>query len=425
VILRDPVHGIVALDRPERRVVARLVDTPEVQRLRRIRQLGVTYLAFPGAEHSRFTHAIGTCHVMGRFVDRVAALSDVPADAAVDAETRRDALVAALLHDLGHGPYSHLFEEVVPHARAHEEWTKEIVRDPRTGVGRVLADEDPELAERVVSLLEGRYRPAWVAGAVSGPLDADRFDYLLRDSHMTGAAYGAFDLEWLLHSLHFADAPGVGLVLAVDGRKGLPAVEQYFLARRAMFEQVYFHKTSRAAEAMIGSILARVATLVSETHAPEGLPAALLHACRGETVTVADYLALDDGVMDACLRAWTSAPDAVLADLCRRLVARALFKAIDLGAKDDAQALLAAAREAAAARGLDPKLYVRLDRADAVPYAVSAGLADVWVALAPGEVVPLDRASRVLASLGAPDEGRVRLILPPEVRDDLRGTLPV
>src|SRR5579863_9223146 len=135
MILRDPVHGLVAFESAEEAIVERLVDAPEVQRLRRIRQLGVASLAFPGAEHSRFAHAVGAAFVMKLLVARLRGIHGaLPADQQMTEESATEALAAALLHDVGHGPLSHLFEDVFPGVPPHEKWTEQIVLDSSTGV---------------------------------------------------------------------------------------------------------------------------------------------------------------------------------------------------------------------------------------------------------------------------------------------------
>ncbi|MCZ7687202.1 MAG: HD domain-containing protein [Sandaracinaceae bacterium] len=132
MILRDPVHGLVAFEGRLERLVAALLDTREVQRLRRVRQLGLTSLVFPGAEHSRFAHAVGAAHVMSRLCERVRARhGELPPDQRLDDASADEALAAAFLHDLGHGPFSHLFEEVLPGARSHESWTSQLLRRSR------------------------------------------------------------------------------------------------------------------------------------------------------------------------------------------------------------------------------------------------------------------------------------------------------
>src|SRR5262245_62029392 len=225
MILRDPIHGLVAFEGEEDAIVTRLLATSEVQRLRRIRQLGFTSFAFPGAEHTRFAHAIGAAHVMQLFLARLRQIDhDLPFWQRVTSERARDAIAAALLHDVGHGPLSHLFEEALPGARSHEEWTERVLLDPSCEVHKVLCADDPYLPQRVAELVKGRHPLPYLARTVSGTFDVDRCDYLLRDAHATGVRYGEYDLPWLLRSLRFSDdgaAPG----LAIDGPKGLAAIE--------------------------------------------------------------------------------------------------------------------------------------------------------------------------------------------------------
>ncbi len=177
MILRDPVHGLVEFEGDDERVITTLLATRETQRLRRIRQLGFTSLVFPGAEHSRFAHAIGTAWVMTRLLGRISEVEGVlPTELRLDAEARRDAVAAALLHDLGHGPFSHLFEDVQPAARRHEAWTVDVLRDDGTQVHGALEGLSKGMAERVALMLEGQHRLAYLARAVSVALDDTRTD---------------------------------------------------------------------------------------------------------------------------------------------------------------------------------------------------------------------------------------------------------
>src|SRR5947208_14061597 len=174
MLLRDPVHGLVAYEGDFERVALALLDTREVQRLRRIRQLGVTSLAFPGAEHSRFAHALGAAHVMKRLIDRLRQVEgELPAWQRLNADRAREALAAALLHDVGHGPLSHLFEEAIPGTSHHEEWTERIVLDPSTGVHDILRSVDPHMPERVAALVRGEHPLPYLARAVRGTLDVN------------------------------------------------------------------------------------------------------------------------------------------------------------------------------------------------------------------------------------------------------------
>ncbi|MDQ3037038.1 MAG: HD domain-containing protein [Myxococcota bacterium] len=437
MILRDPVHGLVAFEGEAERVVHALLDTREVQRLRRVRQLGLTSLVFPGAEHSRFAHAIGAAHVMARLQERIRARQDgdgVPAAMRLDQRSASDALAAALLHDLGHGPFSHLFEEVLPHARPHEEWTVAVILDPSTEVNRALRTFDSEMPARVASLITGTHPLRWLASMVSGVLDVDRCDYLLRDSHMTGVAYGIYDLDWLLRALAFAELPagasdadaGDRWVLAIEGRKGLPPIEGFFLARHFMYQQVYHHKATRAAEALVRAIFLRFTELIAEGSPPAASPPAMRAAVLGEPLSLGTYLELDDPMLMHCLAEWERDRDPVLADLARRLRRRDLPKTVPLPDEPGSEPLWAEAQrrveEIVRARGMRPDLQVFLDVATDVPYAEAPDdpAAGLWVVLRHQPLRRLGDISFPLQRLRNQAIVRPRLCFPPEVRDEVR-----
>lgn len=431
VILRDPVHGLVAFEGDAERLVTRLLDTSEVQRLRRVRQLGLTSLVFPGAEHSRFAHAIGAAWVMTRLLDRLAPQQhSLPASERLDPASARDAIAAALLHDLGHGPFSHLFEEVMPHARKHEEWTVDILLDEDTEVGRALREIDPGMPERVAQLVRGKHPRSWLGSTVSGVLDVDRCDYLLRDSHMTGVAYGLYDLDWLLRALSFAELPGgAGWVLAIEGRKGLPPIEGFFLARHFMYQQVYHHKATRAAESLIRAIFTRVAERVRDGSPPRSTPDAMRASVLGQPLTLGSYLELDDAMLMHCLAEWERDDDETLSTLAARLRRRHLPKTVPLPDEPGSEPIWEEAKrraeEIVAKRGMRPDLHVWLDVARDVPYAEDQGdpRSGLWVALRHQPLRRLGDISFPLQKLKNQPIVRARLCFPREVRDEVVSAL--
>jgi len=425
MILRDPVHGLVAFETAEDAIVPRLLGAAEVQRLRRIRQLGLTSLAFPGAEHTRFAHAVGAAHVMQRFLARLRQIHDpLPLEQRATPERGRDALAAALLHDLGHGPLSHLFETALPGSRRHERWTREIILDPSTDVHRILAAEDTAAPARIADLAVGKCELPYLGDAVSGVFDVDRCDYLLRDALSTGVVYGDFDLPWLVRSLRFAPLPlGQAPGLAIDGMKGITAIESFLLARLFMFQQVYFHKSTRAAELMIGAILRRAVALLQDgTRLPKMIPA-LVAAARGDTPSLGEYIALDDIVLLSAMRDWEEASCPTLSGLCRRLRARELWKTVELGNVESAaepEHALAVGRDLARRAGLDPDAFVGLDLATDVPFSDKPALEVVFP---DGKTRHLADVSFLLGNLRGQRLTRTRLIFAPELREPIRKAL--
>jgi HD superfamily phosphohydrolase len=418
---------LIAFEGLAERVIGSLLDTDEVQRLRRVRQLGLASLVFPGAEHTRFSHAIGAAHVMQSLLGRIDACSDeLPPDQRLDEEAKADGLAAALLHDLGHGPFSHLFEEVLPHAKHHEKWTQEILLDSTTDVHRTLESLSRGMSSRVARLLGGSYRLSYLSESVSGTLDVDRADYLLRDSHMTGVRYGLYDLDWLLHALTFACVEG-RWVLAVQGRKGLPPVESFFLGRHFMYQQVYHHKATRAADALVRAIFTRVSELILDGAPPEPLLPAFRAAALGDSISVTEYLRMDDAELLTCLSAWEHGRDELLASFSRRLRSRQLPKTVPLPDHDPAiwSVALGRVREVVSARAARTDLTVWLDKAEDVPYPepTDGSTQGLWVTLRHQPLRRLGDASFLLGQLRNKRIERPRLIFPGEYRDEVLAAL--
>ena len=359
-IYRDPVHNIIRLrtDTLEGQLLVRLIDSFEFQRLRRIKQLGLALYTYQGAEHSRFAHSLGVLHLMTRVLDRLGETQPIKD------EDRTAALAAALLHDVGHGSFSHVTEKVLDFH--HESWTVEAVLSAETEVGAVLRDYTPELPRRVADIINGNFRPAFLAQLVSSQLDVDRMDYLLRDSLMTGAKYGIYDLEWIINALAVDEASDRIYVSA----RGVYAVEEYLQARYYMFRQVYYHRTLRSAEAVLRSLLRRALELVEAGEDVWRAPdTAFERMLRRAPLTLADHLEMDDSDVLFHIKQWQRAGDPVLSDLSARFVGRRLFKAIDLDMPEaERPDFVSSARARVAALGFAPDYYFVEDHASDVPY---------------------------------------------------------
>lgn len=357
---RDSVHNIIQLNTgtEDDGLLVSLIDTAEFQRLRRVRQLGLAYFAYQGAEHSRFTHSLGAMHLATRILSRFGDQYGIAR------EQQLAVRVAALLHDIGHGAFSHVLESIL--GFHHENFTIEAVLSDQTEVGRVLAAHSPTIASDVASIIRGDYRPVALAQLVSSQLDVDRMDYLLRDSLMTGAKYGIFDLEWIVKSLEM-DADSDRLYVSAQG---IYAVEDYLQARYYMFRQVYFHRTLRSAEAILKSLVRRaleLRKLGGDVWCASGTPFERL--LNGEELTLKDHLAIDDHDVIFHIKQWRDSRDPVLSDLASRFLNRRLFKAFDLDMPEpDRHGFLDAARKVVGDAGFDVDYYCIEDKAGDVPY---------------------------------------------------------
>jgi uncharacterized protein len=359
-IYRDPVHNIIRLqtDSDEGELMMRLIDAAEFQRLRRIKQLGLGLYTYQGAEHSRFTHSLGAFHLMTRVLDRLGETYTI------DPGDRVAARAAALLHDVGHGSFSHVMEKVLNFH--HERWTVQAILDQQSEIGELLQSHSPDLPQKVASIIEGKFQPSALAQLVSSQLDVDRMDYLLRDSLMTGAKYGIYDLEWIINALAIDEAEDRVYVQA----RGVYAVEEYLQARYYMFRQVYFHRTLRSAEAVLRSIIRRALYLLDEgKEVWHAAGSAFEKILRREKLSIGEHMQVDDSDFVFHIKQWQRSDDAILSELSRRFISRRLFKAVDLDMPREQQAeFLVNARQAVARAGFDPDYYFIEDRASDVPY---------------------------------------------------------
>lgn len=386
-IIRDPVHDVIAFDLEDRAegLIFRLLGCAEIQRLRRIRQLGLAGLAYPGADHSRYSHSLGVFETARRILRRI------ERQAEISPEERIRCYCAALLHDIGHGPFSHVFERVS--GIHHEGLTRRLILDGDSEVHRTLIGFDPLLPEAVVGLLGCEGERDFICDVLSSQLDADRLDYLLRDNLMTGARYGRFDLNWLLQAMTLDPA---GRRLAISW-KGISAAEAYLQARYHMYRHVYFHKVVRSAEGMVKLALQRARQLLLAEKGEKGDGTDFLHSgsassmpssgnryrplflppgsgtvakvLLNERMSAAEFRELDDVSVLGCFKAWAHSPDATLCRLCRGLLHRDLFKSIDLEHHENPAQAFRAAQEAVVKAGGDAIYSIFYDEPANAPYA--------------------------------------------------------
>ena len=308
-----------------------LLQRPEVQRLRRIRQLGVGHLVFPGAEHSRFGHALGAMALMQ---DALNSLSDK--GASISPEERTAALAAALLHDVGHGPFSHTLEHVFIRDFHHEQMSRALLLH--------LNEELDGLLERAIQIFDNTYERPFFHQLVSSQLDMDRLDYLRRDSFFTGVVEGEVGVQRIIKTMRVHSTGGQKDAHIVVESKGIYAVENFIIARRLMYWQVYLHKTVLAGDQLLHTAFQRARDLIqngsSDLVEEKTTPALFfflkreIHADQIYTPAVRrTFCQLDDSDVIFSLKQWMHAEDPVLSDLARRFIHRDFFRVTFLSEK--------------------------------------------------------------------------------------------
>ncbi|MFO8099084.1 MAG: HD domain-containing protein [Salinibacter sp.] len=322
-LFSDPVHGFISVPK---NLIMDLIQTPEVQRLRRIRQLGVGHLVFPGAEHTRFNHALGAMALMQ---DALTNLSEKGTP--ISPEERTAALAAALLHDVGHGAFSHTLEHQLIDDFEHEKMSRAILLHLNEQLGGAL--------DLALAIFDDTYDRPFFHQLVSSQLDMDRLDYLRRDSFYTGVAEGEVGVQRLLKTMRVHPlAGGSDAEIMVEG-KGIYAVENFLISRRLMYWQVYMHKTVLAGDELLRAVLRRAAAhLNGPSSGPDWLyrgSRALLfflsHDIRADQITDdrvrRRYCQIDDTDLLFSAKQWMQQDhDRVLADLSRRFINRDFFR---------------------------------------------------------------------------------------------------
>lgn len=388
--VQDAIHGLMEFRGLETAILD-LMSTREMQRLRRVRQLGLAHLVFPAAEHSRFIHAVGASYLAIRFTRRLEdATSETLAPAVrPDPEVRRDMAMAALVHDVGHGPLSHAWEEVMkdfpreawanalgldeePESQMkwHEMVTQAMLMREDGSLHEALESQEAGSSDRVARMLRGEYYLPYLPILLNGDVDVDRCDYVIRDAQMTGVAYGRYDIDWLISTANIGRTVDDKLVIGFDYAKAPRVIEQFLVARRALYDTVYQHKTVRAAEGMVSLFLKRMKDLVRDgVDVPHDEPfASFKKVFREEPLTCEELLDLDDfALWRLIMSAAEVVEDTTAKDLARRILNRDLLKlvAVDvsptefLDAPDYLRRVADAVRPHVPGR---PSYYVYVDR---------------------------------------------------------------
>ena len=310
-VFRDPLYGYITVDY---KIISDLIDSKEIQRLRRIRQLSGVSMVFQTAEHSRFTHSLGAYQMANLVIQNVEGMNEL------SEYEKLLFLIAALLHDVGHGPYSHAFEAVMD--VSHEDMTVKIILSKDTEINKILSISNT-LAEYVASIISHSNKYPLLEQLVSSQLDVDRMDYLSRDAYFTGAAYGHIDYYRILRSMKIENNK-----LCVRA-SGVHSIESYLMSRYHMYFQVYYHPVSRSYETILESIYKRIKDLVDEGKEIDAYIETFLKVINNND-DVLSYIELDDAYVNGFIKQLTKSNDEILNKLSNSFVNRHLFKFIDL-----------------------------------------------------------------------------------------------
>lgn len=400
-VIRDAIHDYIHVDHL---IIWRLINSKEMQRLRRIKQLGGTYQVFQSAEHSRFVHSLGVYQVVRRMLETECltnALSDYD---------KLCVMCAGLLHDIGHGPFSHSFEGVFE--ENHEDMTVRMILE-KSEVHDILVSLYKQLPQDVASIIQHTHPNRILIQMVSSQLDADRMDYLLRDSYMSGTTYGHFDMSRILRTMRIRDGK------IVYKESGVQAIENYILARYHMYWQVYYHPTARSYEHLLQSVFQRVKDLyydgyVFQTHLHYLIPM-LEHRFQ-----VSDFVDLDEAVILYYFKEFTREKDFILSDLSSRFLNRHLFKYKQLKSQKDLMSIKAIAQ----VKGYHPDYYIVSDNQKQIPYlhyGESGELSEIEILDSEGCLSPLPMKSEIVSAIlnSKRFKSDQKVFFPKEIKDEL------
>lgn len=401
-IFSDPVHGFVSVPK---KLILDLIGTPEFQRLRRIRQLGLGHLVFPGAEHTRFGHALGAMALMQ---DALKNLQEKGTP--VSPEEYEAAQAVALLHDVGHGPFSHTLEKQLISNYRHEQMSRALIAQLDARFSGAL--------EMALAMFDNAYERPFFHQLISSQLDMDRLDYLRRDSFYTGVAEGVTGVNRLIKTLRVHPTEGGPEAEVVIESKGVYAVENFLISRRLMYWQVYLHKTVLAGDHLLRNIIRRVRHLLGGSGEEPGGSPALLYFLR-QQLSARDialqevqhqFCQLDDVDVMYSLKCWAGGKDALLADLASRFVNRDLFRVVFLDAPPthaQVDAWQAQAADWLVRRGLVPRVKAHAAAGYYVDTALSRHSAYERLATSIG-ILDRDGQRRELSEVS--DTGAVRAL---------------
>ena len=380
-VLKDRVHSYIHI---HYEVIWNCLDSKEFQRLRRIRQLGGDFQVYPTAEHSRFSHSLGVYEIVRRMVTEVKSLC-----VELTEYEKVCVMLAGLLHDVGHGPFSHAFEHITNHS--HEEYTAKIILG-NTELNAILRGVSEKLPLDIVSIIQHTHENDILNQIVSGQLDADRMDYLLRDSYFTATSYGQFDLERILRTMRVRKT-NEGRKVIVVKYTGIHSVEDYIMARYQMYWQVYYHPVARSYEAVFIQLFNRLKDIFKVDKDYFEDMKVLIPFLEKSEVSVDEYFKLDENSLLYCCALIQDKEDKIAADLAKRLQNRRLFEYVDYNEEN-----LAQIKNMLKENNFDERYYLKIENIEASVYSPYKGR-KILIEKLNGDIVALEKASTIVESI--------------------------
>lgn len=414
----DPIHGPIKLyfDDPVDNLLIQIIDSKEFQRLRRIKQMGTGWYVFHGAEHTRFGHSIGAMHIASKIINHLSRKQfEIN-------KHELQILTTALLHDIGHGPFSHTGELLS--GINHEEWTKYLISCD-SGLNKLLKGFDKKLPDSIIKTMDYTDLPLYASQIISSYIDCDRLDYLHRDSYYVGVPYGITGSDRIISSLEI-DLKSEKLV--VRESTGLDSVIHYLHARYSMYQQIYQHKKNLAADFLLQQIAKRI-KLINPSNTPKPLYDWLNSENKKiDSIDIESFLLVDDYLMISSIHQFANfSSDKILKDLCYRFIYRKLFKSLEFRPqikKEKIKNVFEKVKNICLKKRIDPEFYTGIKESSSKPYepydiSKSKTGKAVFIKQKGGEIKELSKISGLVKALSQENVVKTCLVFAPEIEEDV------
>ena len=407
----DPIN--LNLNDPTDYLLTEIINTREFQRLRRIRQMGLGAFTFHGAEHSRFGHSLGTMFIAKKMINHLS--NNFPEIK----KYKTEILICALIHDIGHGPFSHTSEKIID--STHEILSKKII-EGNSNINSILSSHKKDLPEKITDILRHSRSPKYLSQIISSYIDCDRLDYLHRDSYFVGVPYGLTGSERIIASLAIDKEK-----LVINESIGLDAVIHYLQARHSMYVQVYQHKKNLACDFLLKKIFKRVRE-VKPINISIHLNKWLNHDKRG--IDIDSYLHVDDILLISNFQMWAFDPteDAILRNLTKNFLERRLFKSLEFRpqiTKNKINEILEKLKKISKNKRIDPDYYVGIEQSASKPYEPYKAQDKktskaIYIKQQNGTIQELSEISGLVKALSKEGTVKTCLVFTPELENEVR-----